>query len=475
MSLTCRLPILILTCTLLAGLSACVTTSKRQTSVPCLPCVAPQASAPAPSKQESLLDFVPDNAIAAFIVRHDALAFPHKYLGEQPTLHSELRLFLVDKLGVDLTAVDGVVVWMTAFEESSVALFVRVRQEGAINLKGRVTEQFQGVPIIHVGKDLFAVTTTGGFLLGGLKGLKEAMDAIVRPHAPSATGVRATLLKLDPSLQVVLALDAVKTGEKDFDDLIEQYGITAGHATFGPDRVLTVKLEGDRQRLQGLLDMSKAAQAMALLETDRQKATALAGASVPEALGGIWASYEIRRLLSEIFPRFEGETLVSRYKVEEWGTVSLAVGIATALAIPAYNRYLKQSKSVSVNYHLESIARAAVTLHEAAKGGARFTFPANTPWTPGADCCGQKRNQCAIDPPTWNHPTWKALKFSPEGPTYYQYRFVSMGKGKKATFTVEARGDLDCNQTWSHYSITGHVNGQGVLEIGKIKSMERRE
>lgn len=220
--------------------------------------------------------------------------------------------------------------------------------------------------------------------------------------------------------------------------------------------------------------MSKAAEAMALLETDRHKAEVLAGSSVVEGLGGIWASHEIRRLFKELMPRFEGDALVSRYQIEEWGTVSLAVGVAVALAIPAYDKYLKRSKAVSVNYHLESIARGAVTLHES-KGGMRFTFPASTPWTPGADCCGQKRNQCAFDPQAWKHPTWKALMFSPEGPTYYQYRFVSTGKGKKATFTVEARGDLDCKQNWSYYTIQGHVNGQGVVELGKVESREQSE
>jgi hypothetical protein len=41
-------------------------------------------------------------------------------------------------------------------------------------------------------------------LLGTLKGVKEASDAMARPHAPSAGWLRSTLKKLDPGRLALL-------------------------------------------------------------------------------------------------------------------------------------------------------------------------------------------------------------------------------------------------------------------------------
>jgi hypothetical protein len=463
MSCSYRQSILVVAC--LLGAPACGILSRGPTSRPC-----GDTSAEKPTDQESLVDFVPDNAIAAFLLRRDALVVPHRYLAGQPALQADLDRFLV---GVDLAAVDGLVVWATAFEENAAVVFLRIRQLDKIALRGTVVEQFAGTSLIRVDKKLHAAGVGEGILLGTLKGVKEAIDAMARPHAPSDGWLRSTLKKQDPGLLAMLAFKASETGQKGCDELIEQYGVTSGLATFGADHVLSLRLEGDKRKLQGLFDLIRAAEISTLAEAVQENAKAEVEKGVLPVLGGLLAFHETRRLFDEARPKFEGDALVSRYRAKAWEGATYLLGLSTALVIPALEKYKRKGRTMAVNIHLENVARAAADLYDAKS--SQFTFPASTPWTPGADCCGQKGDECAFDPQAWAHPTWRVLGFSPGGPTYHQYRFVSLGKGRKASFAVEARGDLGCDQTWTYFSVAGQVGNTGEVEIGKVEKLERHE
>jgi hypothetical protein len=50
-------------------------------------------------------------------------------------------------------------------------------------------------------------------------------------------------------------------------------------------------------------------------------------------------------------------------------------------------------------------------------------------------------------------------------PHYYQWRFVSSGKGADASFTAQARGDLDCDGIPSNFEIWGSSDGQGGVKV----------
>ena len=105
----------------------------------------------------------------------------------------------------------------------------------------------------------------------------------------------------------------------------------------------------------------------------------------------------------------------------------------------------------------------------ATEPGHKLTALRSTDWAPAARCCGQPDNRCVPEPKAWAAPTWKALAFSVDDPNRYQYRIVVDTKQKPARVTVEARGDLDCNNSLSSFkqTITIGPNGpeSGELEI----------
>jgi hypothetical protein len=464
---------------LLAGLgtalSACATSPARPPAAGC-PVCAPSAAPTAPvAAQESLADYVPANAVAALVVRRNALAYPRSFLAERPDLQRELSQFLVAKLGVDLTAVDGAVGFMTAFDANAAAFFLRIPLPAKIDLKGRVVEHHRGLPLVVVERDLLAAAVPGGLLLGNMQGLKNALAAWSSPPAMDPTrSVKPVLAKIDPTVEAVLAVKAQKLGDRELDGFVEKYGITSATATFGADHVLTVRLEGDPRRLAALIEVIHGLESMGLAGMEMVKSKAVAGDSVTEAVGAILTTQETKRMFAELEPRVQGDALVSRYHVKEGMVSTYALGVAAAVAIPSFTRYVKQSRTAEATANLKAIGRAALALR-ASHGGARFAFPETTPWTPTRGCCGQPDNRCSVDAQTWSHATWMALGFAPAGPLNYQYRFVRSGKGKSSSFTVEARGDLDCNGVWSGFSLKGKPDEKGELGLGTIESTNALE
>src|SRR5262245_61564649 len=108
--------------------------------------VAPKATAATASRTpvanlgagESLLDHVPASAVAALVVRSEALAMPMKYVRGGPEQQAELGAHLRQHLGVDLTRTSGIVLYVTGVSQDFdwAALF---RMTGA--------EQLNGVPV----------------------------------------------------------------------------------------------------------------------------------------------------------------------------------------------------------------------------------------------------------------------------------------------------------------------------------------
>jgi len=89
------------------------------------------------------------------------------------------------------------------------------------------------------------------------------------------------------------------------------------------------------------------------------------------------------------------------------------------------------------------------------------TFPpGGTDWTPPDRCCQQNEGRCTSGLEVWGEAPWRALRFGIHEPHRYQYRFTSQGLDREATFTVQARGDLDCDGVFSLYTITGSVDAE---------------
>jgi hypothetical protein len=96
-------------------------------------------------------------------------------------------------------------------------------------------------------------------------------------------------------------------------------------------------------------------------------------------------------------------------------------------------------------------------------------FPVTTPLTPAAPACiGYVPVPHHFTDADWSHPTWVALGFRPEAPSYFQFEFISDGIGRGSHFTVRAVGDLDCDGMTTTFELPGVVPpsaGPGICLI----------
>jgi type IV pilus assembly protein PilA len=143
------------------------------------------------------------------------------------------------------------------------------------------------------------------------------------------------------------------------------------------------------------------------------------------------------------------------------------IGILAAVAIPAFLRYIKQSKTAEATANIEKIAKGAIAYFEknhVEQGVAgniipkQFPLPASAPGGGLADFCDAgssvKHRPTAAE---FSDDTWQALNFSMSDPYQFQYSFLSEGTGNGAQFTARANGDLDCVEGSSTFEIAARV------------------
>ena len=159
------------------------------------------------------------------------------------------------------------------------------------------------------------------------------------------------------------------------------------------------------------------------------------------------------------------------------------IGILAAVAIPAFVKYIRKSKSAEAGQNLSKIVQGGVVYFDVdhadsagnvlpkcfVNGGAAGTY-VDSNATPTVGCCPQK---CLPSADYWNHATnvhgsgWKALAFSISDPHYYTYRYVGTccaagGSCDASVFTAVAHGDLNCDSTRSEFRRIGAVSAGEV-------------
>ncbi|MCK5796362.1 MAG: hypothetical protein KAI47_04210 [Deltaproteobacteria bacterium] len=131
-------------------------------------------------------------------------------------------------------------------------------------------------------------------------------------------------------------------------------------------------------------------------------------------------------------------------------------GIAAAIAIPAFVKYLHRSKAMEARVNVRRLAML-VRMARLDNKLPRMT----SGWIPVKPCCKSPKGRCAPDAALWSKPPWKILRFDVRDPSYFQYRYRFDGK----KVVVEARGDFDCDGAFSHYQMEGTVKGKHGLDM----------
>ncbi len=156
------------------------------------------------------------------------------------------------------------------------------------------------------------------------------------------------------------------------------------------------------------------------------------------------------------------------------------IGILASIAIPAFIRYVKQTKTSEAFTNLKAIGDGASSYyqvdHYTAQGVpvAAKQFPTTngalgdntSKLNPAFIPQGTKFSTSITD---WDEEPWLALKFQIIKPQYYRYRFVSFNDPAGTdNFTSSAEGDLDADNLTSRFNLGGSGNAEGDVTLTPV-------
>jgi prepilin-type N-terminal cleavage/methylation domain-containing protein len=171
------------------------------------------------------------------------------------------------------------------------------------------------------------------------------------------------------------------------------------------------------------------------------------------------------------------------------------VGILCATAIPGFIRYIRRAKSAEPREFLRRMYDAARHYYmEPDYAGVTQIQPkppqfpvtaSNGNFVASPECCamGGTMERCQPSQALWEEPSWIVLHFSVPEPHYYAYSYVSHQGAAGAidgshSFTARARGNLDCDNDYSEFTMFGAVNSQyadGPSGTGLLKRINELE
>ncbi len=130
------------------------------------------------------------------------------------------------------------------------------------------------------------------------------------------------------------------------------------------------------------------------------------------------------------------------------------LGLLAAMAVPAFNRYLRRSRTSEADMNLRRLYDGAVVYFNfeyTDPSGTTYPgreFPGTIGPTPALNVIGSTK----VRTTSWSsEPTWDALNFSLSDPHYFAYQFNSSGTDNQAQFTASAFGDLDGDAIYSTF------------------------
>ncbi len=151
------------------------------------------------------------------------------------------------------------------------------------------------------------------------------------------------------------------------------------------------------------------------------------------------------------------------------------IGILAAVAIPAFMKYIRRSKTVEATMNIRKIFDSSVAYYEGEHSNTANAilskqFPASVGPSPGAagSQCGKNADKWVPNPTNFQdtNGVWASLNFSVDDPFYYAYQYVSSGVDTAATFNAYAFGDLDCDTILSTFMRGGSVMSDRSISGG---------
>jgi Tfp pilus assembly protein PilE len=166
------------------------------------------------------------------------------------------------------------------------------------------------------------------------------------------------------------------------------------------------------------------------------------------------------------------------FTVLELMIIIIILGLLVALAMPAFQKYIRRTRVSEAIQGVRRIFDASVAYYadeHADRSGVIVArqFPASTGPTPVQTCCGFPDQKCAPNPAAFeNDPTWAMLNFIIADPHLYVYTYESAGSDETSQFTARANGDLNCNGLFSTFERVGVIDsGEYVAGTALYKNL----
>ena len=148
------------------------------------------------------------------------------------------------------------------------------------------------------------------------------------------------------------------------------------------------------------------------------------------------------------------------------------IGILAAIAIPAFSKYLRKSRTVeaagilnkewvgSVSYYMTDFTE--LTGSKAQSLPHQFPGPSGAMEYAAVYCCQMTGGRCPGGAKIWaSDPVWLALKFALPDAHSYMPGYTGQGEGSGAKFTAYAFGNLDCDDVNSEFFRDGEISTRG--------------
>ena len=134
---------------------------------------------------------------------------------------------------------------------------------------------------------------------------------------------------------------------------------------------------------------------------------------------------------------------VRGFTLIELMVVVTIIGLLAAIAIPAFNRAVRRTKTSEAVVNLRRMFAGAVTSFQSDEvtrqgEGMAGQFPLTVVPSPRVNACCEAtgaRGICPGDAANFSAETWQELQFAITDPHYYWYEFVSECSGSSARFT----------------------------------------
>jgi type IV pilus assembly protein PilA len=145
------------------------------------------------------------------------------------------------------------------------------------------------------------------------------------------------------------------------------------------------------------------------------------------------------------------------------------IGILAAVAIPAFTRYVKKSRTAEAVGHLNKEWAGSLSYYETdhmLPGGMALPkqFPGDVAaWAQSEECGCLTGQRCPPNSTVWGSDgVWLGLNFSlPDAHNYMPGYSGGADTGTSAQFTAYAKGDLNCDTVLAEFARNGGINTNG--------------